>query len=163
VRAEDKILRAFAGKSRRGWPTTADDAERMRHHQRRNRRWIWSEQEAAEILGVRSIWDWTRQACWGNRIFDFWDADLGVAIEIDGPEHQRRPDLAQDRWHARRSAIATFRVRNGDERQLARVIDVTNRLRTWPERRRSLLALARRMAGSRTTPSPAYQQTEQQP
>ena len=27
---------------------------------------------------------WSRQAIWGKRIFDFWCATLGIAVEVDG-------------------------------------------------------------------------------
>lgn len=142
---ETKLLRRFAGKSLRGWPNRKQQSERLRKYRDLNRaKYVPSEKMAQVVLKNRSKHKWTPQVVWGNRIFDFWCHALRAAIEIDGAGHHRRFDLAQDRWHVRRSGIITFRVPAGDYRKLRKVIRVTNRLEDWRKRRERLVETARR-------------------
>ena len=57
----------------------------------------------------------TRQAMWGMRLFDFWCHDLGIAVEVDGPEHNKKYDSYRDEYSFRRSAVVVLRVRNLNE------------------------------------------------
>lgn len=93
-----------------------------------------SEQWAKDRLKTTGL-KWTPQAQWGYRIFDFWCAVLGVAIEIDGPEHDLDYDAYRDEYNFRRSAIVVFRVRNGNESDIQRVIGALSRIETWKTRR----------------------------
>ncbi len=146
------LLRAFAGESRRGWPTTSQRHAIMRDYQQENLEmaahnpWeqrVWT---ALNRRGAPYRNNWERQYVWGHRIFDFFCSRLGVAIEVDGATHNRRSDLAQDRWHARRSAIATFRIPNGDDYKLYRVLRMVKRVGRWKDRRKRVLGLAIRYA-----------------
>ena len=163
-----KVLRAFAGESLWGWPTTSERATKMREYQASNlelaernpheqRVWRRLNQKGAPFRG-----HWKQQYVWGHRIFDFYCNQVGAAIEVDGATHDRERDLAQDRWHARRSGIITFRVPNGDDRKLERVLLVLRRIARRKERKKMILALAKRQAGFAPlrTGSPT---TEQQP
>jgi very-short-patch-repair endonuclease len=80
----------------------------------------------AEIWAAQKLkktkWKWTRQARWGCRLFDFWCAELGVAIEIDGPSHNSEYDKVRDNYNYFRSGIIVHRVRNFDEQALSDVI-----------------------------------------
>ncbi len=78
---------------------------------------------------------WTRQARWGFRIFDFWNHELGLAIEIDGPEHNYNEDLIRDQKEWVRSRILIFRVKNFNEAEAFHVIYFIKTCSTWNERR----------------------------
>jgi very-short-patch-repair endonuclease len=69
-----------------------------------------------DSLLAATPWEWTRQAMWGYRVFDFWQHHLGCAIEVDGPEHDADYDSYRDEYNFRRSAIVVLRVPNMDER-----------------------------------------------
>lgn len=90
-----------------------------------------------EILKSRGE-KWTRQVLWGYRIFDFWNPVLGIAIEIDGPEHDPVYDAHRDEYNFRRSAIVVLRVRNQNENDAKAVFELIPRLGTWKERRSEL-------------------------
>lgn len=79
-----------------------------------------------------------RQRIMGLRIFDFFIADLGCAIEIDGPEHDAKYDEYRDIYNYLRSAIVILRVKNKSEEDALSAIDFINRLEKWPERRKKL-------------------------
>jgi hypothetical protein len=65
---------------------------------------------------------WTRQARWGYRLFDFWCCPLGVAVEVDGPEHKQDYDSYRDEYIFRRSGIVVLRVPNRDEAAASRML-----------------------------------------
>lgn len=81
---------------------------------------------------------WTRQAMWGFRIFDFWNAEIGCAIEIDGPEHNAEIDRYRDEYNFRRSGIVVLRVKNFDVADMNAAIRNIHDLGGWQERRASL-------------------------
>ena len=85
---------------------------------------------------------WTAQAQWGYRIFDFWCARLGVAVEIDGREHDPEYDAYRDEYNFRRSAVVVLRVRNRNESDMQRVIQALGKISTWADRRESMGLLA---------------------
>lgn len=78
--------------------------------------------------------EWTPQQIAGHRIYDFWCRELGVAVEVDGPDHD--PDWDHwrdcDDWRYRR--VLVLHVRNHDGADAARAlreIAVTGR---WTDR-----------------------------
>lgn len=81
---------------------------------------------------------WTRQATWGYRLFDFWCAELGIAIEVDGAEHNHGWDKYRDEYNFRRSAILVFRVKNRNEDDAEKVLSQLERFGSWEERRELL-------------------------
>lgn len=101
------------------WNTNQEQAEEMRQRQQflksiclRNKAENW-------MSGIleRTELKWTRQAVWGRRVFDFWNGEKGIAVEVDGPHHeqQRHYDLYRDEYNFRRSGIIVLRVANFDE------------------------------------------------
>lgn len=82
--------------------------------------------------------EWTRQAVWGYRIFDFWDSKRGVAVEIDGPEHNEEYDRYRDIYNYLRSGIVVIRVRNKNNDDAIRAIRLIKTLGNWKNRRETL-------------------------
>ena len=120
------------------WPTTKAESEHLRECQRKNlARFTKAEQWASEKLGATGL-KWTRQALWGYRIFDFWCAAKGIAIEIDGPEHRKAYDEARDRYNFDRSGIVVIRVKNFDDQMMATAIWRVNQESDWKARRKEL-------------------------
>jgi len=78
---------------------------------------------------------WTRQAVWGYRIFDFWNARLGIAIEVDGPEHDRARDKERDELDYVTSGIRVLRVRNRNEADAAHALRLIRCADAWNVRR----------------------------
>jgi len=78
---------------------------------------------------------WTKQAMWGYRLFDFWSDELGVAVEVDGLEHNAAYDAYRDRYNWCRSAILVLRVKNFDEADAAAALEAISKAETWEERR----------------------------
>lgn len=81
---------------------------------------------------------WTRQAIWGHRIFDFWSAELGAAVEVDGWSHDADYDAYRDEYNFRRSGIVVLRVPNFDRRGAVLALSRIARLPPLPARRRLL-------------------------
>jgi very-short-patch-repair endonuclease len=78
---------------------------------------------------------WTRQAVWGYRVFDFWSSHIGVAVEVDGKEHDVAYDAYRDEYNFRRSGIIVLRVRNGNDEDAAVAIEAISQIGDWKERR----------------------------
>lgn len=78
---------------------------------------------------------WTFQARWGWRLFDFWNHKKGIAIEVDGPEHNKFKDLIKDEIEIKRSAIITIRVKNFDSDSSMRAIEKIISEKDWNTRR----------------------------
>jgi hypothetical protein len=76
---------------------------------------------------------WTHKAIWGCRLFDFWNARKGVAIELDGPK--RNAGDEEDRHARERSGIVVYRVKCFDECQLRLIMSEAERLEDWGVRR----------------------------
>jgi very-short-patch-repair endonuclease len=81
---------------------------------------------------------WTRQAMWGYRIFDFWCAELGLVVEVDGATHKIEYDNYRDEYNYRRSGIVVLRVPNFCEESAKLALDVIASAETWKERRLKL-------------------------
>jgi len=89
---------------------------------------------ALEILKT-TPYKWTPQAQWGYRIFDFWCAKLGVAIELDGKEHDADYDAYRDEYNYRRSGVVVLRVPNGDRERLDKIVAALPAMGDWKERK----------------------------
>lgn len=119
------------------WNTTKTEHEYMRFRQSQNllqsamnpnETWAESKLSSGRIK-------WTRQAIWGKRLFDFWNSDLGIAVEIDGPEHVPAYDLYRDEYNFRRSAVVVLRVRNLNAKDMDAALSHILRSVSWHERR----------------------------
>lgn len=124
------------------WPRNKRHSDHMRKRKsqnlsvalkNRNENWM------ADLLKTTGL-KWTRQASWGFRLFDFWNAHLGIAIEVDGPEHDAKSDFdqARDAYNYRRSAILVLRVRNRNEADATAALARIAAAEPWTERRRKL-------------------------
>ena len=119
------------------WPTNSEQHAYMRDRQSQNRERAANnpnEKWMAEKLSSSGL-KWTPQAQWGYRIFDFWCANKGVAIEVDGPEHDAEFDAFRDAYNFKRSGIVVLRVRNRNETDAAAALDQVRLAITWKERR----------------------------
>ena len=97
------------------WITQKSTNQMMRVRQRQNlQRRSKAELWMAQHLKKTRI-KWKRQAIWGRRIFDFWSHALGIAIEVDGPEHRKKIDEYRDAYNLHRSGIIIIRVKNFNE------------------------------------------------
>lgn len=122
------------------WPTTREEISRMKKYQidnlktsKTNRAENWF----AEKLKTSGL-KFKRQARWGFRIFDFWNHNLGVAIEIDGSNHQVFIDSLKDKDVWERSGIVVYRVRNFNEEDAELVLGRLKEHSTWSDRRISV-------------------------
>jgi very-short-patch-repair endonuclease len=79
---------------------------------------------------------WERQAVWGLRIFDFFSIKRGIAVEIDGPEHNKEYDAARDKYNYYRSGILVLRVRNFNDADLKAAIAEIKKGETRKQRRK---------------------------
>lgn len=83
----------------------------------------------------KSRYKFTRQRRWGYRIFDFWCHKLGIAIEVDGPEHRTEVELIRDNKEFNRSRIVVLRVQNFNEEQAENAMHYIYNSDTWNDRR----------------------------
>ena len=81
---------------------------------------------------------WTRQAQSGVRLFDFWNHQLGVAVEVDGPEHDTARDAARDYAVLKTRAVIVLRVRNFSEADASLALSAIAVADTWNARRKDL-------------------------
>lgn len=122
------------------WPTTREQSDYMKIRQQQNlarctnsRAESWMH-DKLKSTGLK----WTRQAQWGYRLFDFWNGLRGIAVEVDGPEHDREYDAYRDEYNFRRSAIVVLRVANFSDEDAARALRIIGRLGTIAERKAEL-------------------------
>lgn len=78
---------------------------------------------------------WSRQAVWGWRVYDFWCHELGIAVEVDGPEHDISYDAKRDAYNWKRSRIIVLRVNNFDEDDARKTLKAIATAQKWNERR----------------------------
>jgi very-short-patch-repair endonuclease len=133
------------------WPTKAEEHAHMRKRKAQN--------TAKALKNTNENWfadklkdstkKWSRQAVWGCRIFDFWCHELGVAIEIDGPEHNKKKDAYRDEYNYRRSGIIVLRVRNKNEEDAAQALEEVSKSLPWKDRRKDLGLNAKTKKGRR--------------
>ena len=117
------------------WVVRKEQAEYMRERQKQNLgKTVQAESWAIERL-KRTNRNWTRQAIWGCRLFDFWCHELGIAVEIDGLTHDKSYDKARDEYNFYRSGIIVLRVPNYDELAMAAAINEIEIADPWEIRR----------------------------
>lgn len=119
------------------WGTKSDEHKYMQMRQQQNlERCVSNANEnwMAEKLKATGL-KWRRQAQWGMRLYDFWCAHLGVAVEVDGPEHDEDYDKHRDEYNLRRSGIVVLRVRNMNEEDAEKALAAIAYASTWRERR----------------------------
>ncbi len=125
-------------KTMSNWPTTQRAHSHMEVRQRQNRgRRVTAEDWMAMHLR-RTPYRWTRQAQWGFRLFDFWCRDIGVAVEVDGPNHDAVRDAESDAKMMSRSGILVLRVRNWNIGDLSLALETLQVAMPWNARRRAL-------------------------
>lgn len=122
------------------WPFRKEHSDYMRKRKHQNimrSKTNINENWFAEKLDAVNI-KYTRQATWGYRIFDFWLHRFGLAIEIDGFEHDKEYDNYRDEYNYRRSGIIVLRVRNKNEKDAEIAINKILTSIKWDERRKLL-------------------------
>lgn len=133
------------------WPTTQEKAQYMKERQiqnrincvkNRNENWM-----KAKLAGTG--FKWTRQAQWGYRLFDFWCHELGIAIEVDGPEHNKHVDNYRDEYNFRRSGIIVLHVRNNNDGDADEALAFISKSDKWSDRRNALGLNLKTKAGRR--------------
>ena len=118
-------------------PYTAEQAAHMRMRKQQNivkSRYSKAETWAKAHLQMTN-YKWTRQAIRGWRIFDFWNHTLGIAVEIDGTEHDKNHDLIRDTENWETSRILIIRVNNFDDIGMTKALETIKLSQTWNERR----------------------------
>jgi len=120
------------------WPTSKEAHAHMRMRKRQNlgkSKRSKAENWMAKVLKATG-YKWTRQAQSGFRLFDFWNHRLGVAVEVDGPEHNRAKDLARDWlvWEQRR--ILVVRIKNLDHDAVDSLLATIAQAGSWNSRRK---------------------------
>src|SRR3990167_5630827 len=120
------------------WPTMKEQSDLMLKRKRQNLKrcrlskaeeWMF---DKLKKTGLK----WSRQACWGFRLFDFWCAKKGIAVEVDGPEHKYRKDKDEryDRHNYDISGILVIRVSNFDEEMAEKCIEIIGKEIDWKTR-----------------------------
>ena len=119
------------------WCTKSEDHKYMQMRQQQNlERCLVNANEnwMADKLQATGF-KWRRQAQWGMRLYDFWCAHLGVAVEVDGPEHDQEYDRYRDEYNLRRSGIIVLRVRNMNEADADSALAAIAAASPWKDRR----------------------------
>mgnify|MGYP000937170663 CR=1 FL=1 len=119
------------------WPTTKEESDHMAIRQKQNRE-SCKLSAAEEWMKVRlrgTGMKWKRQSRWGIRLFDFWNSEKGIAVEVDGPEHDPIRDKAKDRVDFLVSGILVLRVKNFDELDAQIAISRIMTSQSWNSRR----------------------------
>lgn len=119
------------------WPVNKElmDHMAMRQEQHRKRGMTAAEKWFFETVLLKTNFRWGFQARWGFRLFDFWNHKLGMAVEVDGPEHNLEADLLRDKREWERSRIVVFRVRNWNRADAESFQGFVEKTPTWNARR----------------------------
>lgn len=122
------------------WPVRKEHHAYMREKQLQNSERARDNQNENWMRDIldHSGYEWTRQAQWGFRLFDFWNHRLGIAVEVDGPEHNKPYDAIRDQENYQTSGILVLRVRNLNEEDAAEALGLIVLSDTWNERRAGL-------------------------
>jgi very-short-patch-repair endonuclease len=104
------------------YPTKSDEHAYMKMRKQQNvatsgksRAENWFLNQHLEPIKIFPGLKFSRQAVWGYRIFDFWFAEKGVCIEVEGPEHNAGYDQYRDQYNFLLSGIVVLRVKNFNE------------------------------------------------
>ena len=122
------------------WACTKVESEYMKLNQAKNLVACKSSKAESWMLEKlrKTPFKWTRQARWGYRLFDFWSHELGICVEVDGPEHNKEYDQIRDKYNYCRSAIVVLRVRNFNEDDASKAIKEILSSETWQERKKRI-------------------------
>lgn len=122
------------------WPTAKEQHAYLRMRQYQNMRKAISNKNENWMHNklMKTGLKWSRQAIWGYRLFDFWCHEKGIAVEVDGPEHDAEKDAARDMAYYRKSGILVWRVPNGDEEAAAYALGGIAKAEAWSVRRKKL-------------------------
>jgi very-short-patch-repair endonuclease len=84
-----------------------------------------NENKVDEILKENCKLNFNRQRIFANRIFDFWNFNNRIVIEIDGNDHNKKEDSVVDDqlWNYN---IPVFRIKNNDICRLYYLINILN-------------------------------------
>jgi len=127
------------------WVGNSEQSAYMRERQRQNK--VLSVKNSAENWAHAHLkttgLSWQRQALWGCRIFDFWCAEKGCAVEIDGAEHDPTYDLYRDKYNYLRSGLIVLRVRNFNDAEMADTLRAIGKLGKWRARKADMGLLHR--------------------
>lgn len=83
----------------------------------------------------RTGFKWQRQRLFGFRIFDFFCPEIGIAVEVDGQEHDKAKDDKRDSEYFKAHAIEVLRVRNKNEDDARKALLAIAVSETWTERK----------------------------
>ncbi len=117
-------------------PTNKESSDYMYKKQKELRRkgmtpaekWMY---EKLKQTGER----WNCQSIWGWRLYDFWCARLGVAVEVDGAEHNPEREKIRDEYNYATSGIVVLRVKNFSENDALFALEKIKTAGLWKERR----------------------------
>jgi len=120
------------------WPTTKEEALHMKQRQKENL--ISSKINKSENWFYQKLlttnYKWSRQSILGVRLYDFWCHHLGIAVEIDGLEHDKNRDYGRDKTDYEVSGIIVLRVRNFNEEDANKAIkEINDKNENWNDRR----------------------------
>ena len=124
----------------KAYPTNKEEHAHLKMRQKQNlasAKLSKAEAWFKKILDT-TCYKWTRQAQWGVRLFDFWCHKIGVAIEIDGEEHDKKRDFGRDMANYKISGIKVIRVKNFNEHDALKSLEEIRNVETWNERRKRL-------------------------
>ena len=119
------------------WPVNKEltDHMLMRQLQHREKGLTKAEEWFFKYYLSKTNLKWNKQCRWGFRLFDFWNHHLGLAVEVDGPEHNTETDLIGDFKEWERSRIITIRVRNFNKDDARYFLERLPRIEPWNDRR----------------------------
>ena len=119
------------------WIATKEESDYMQERKRQNAH--RSKFNAAENWMAAKLkttgFNWSRQVIWGYRIFDFWHCVKGIAIEVDGAEHDGEYDAYRDRYTFLRSGVVVIRVRNFNEDDARIALWLMDEVGEWKQRK----------------------------
>ena len=121
-----------------GCPSNTSGHNHMKLRNKQNKKLTKAELWAKNQLDQKAKVKFNTQVIWGYRIFDFWSHELGIAVEIDGSEHDKVYDKKRDNYNYLRSGIVVLRVRNYNTDDLNKAIETINNSDLWLERRAKL-------------------------
>lgn len=116
-------------------PSNRIEAAHMKMRQRQRLGCSSRAQDWAETFLLKSGLKWKRERIWRWRLYDFWNSDLGCAVEIDGPEHVPESDRERDQSDFERSGIIVLRVRNFHEEDMQEALSQIKLMESWIDRR----------------------------
>ena len=122
------------------WPTRKEHHKYMRARQSQNmsRALTNANENWMRDILEKTGHKWTRQAQWGFRLFDFWNHSLGIAVEVDGLEHNKSYDSSRDEYNYQTSGIVVLRVGNLNRDDADKAVAYITSSCTWNERRSEL-------------------------